>query len=663
MSLNPLADEARPAWYDPAKSYSLDELMRLVRGRGSEPKLSIHGEGLKSVPARCMVDGNQSYCRRLAAMRGIVAALRTDPRTKDMATLDTGDMTQKTPCVGMDRELEQRVSGPVDMLGQVLKSHSLPSTSQHAPLPLDVLRSLLALDTDECVGGKACVVSMGSVQSQVNVSSIDPASTASWGSGLLAAILPAAFMPSTRQDTKLDLDRDGQTDVVLRMFGRDPDDSESERPTSDDPHEYVAETDFVEGTTSSGTDFVTRASSVIELVCGVLTTRLVTDQISPFFPLTLAVGINDETVGMVMENAGQPLTSVFFELSPQEVDSVLIQAVLAVGAMGCAAGIVHNDLHAQNVLVQNVARGDEQEMYVSLGHPATPCIFECSDVGSDAAPSSKPLLFKIPLHGRRVSIIDFGSASVKRRDGSVMLASDAMGVFSPEQAAVFMADLFMLWAALYALDPHKLIGSRVGRALLNLPIKCSTMANNRSRAWYEDETKILMDGTFHHLLEIHSYLTTDERTARLGQNLPHISNIVKCIVCDVPFERLLNRILIPFMSQDELKPGRIVYPVLFPRVSNALFSRSPIEDDAAFIEELTGAAASQTPIPILRKFHTMSLFCRTDKHGGIHVANLQWTDGEGEEVTTPHPAFKTFIKDGFLEYIATHYPRMGIAYV
>jgi hypothetical protein len=649
-----------PAWYDPTKMGPYDVLLRLMKEQEPTPELSIDEEGVRSVPARCMVDGNQSYCRRLAAMRGIVVALKTDPRTKNMATIDTGDMTQKTPCAGMNRELEQRMSEPVNMVDQVLKCYSLPSASQHAPLPLAVLKSLLALNTGECVGGKTCTVSMGSVQSKVGVSPIDTASTASWGSGLLAAILPTAFMPSIHQDTKLDLDldRDGQTDVVLRMFGKDPDDSESKRPILDDPHEYVAETDFVEGTTSSGTDFVTRASSVIELVCGVLTTRLVTNQISPFFPLTLAVGSNDKTVGMVMENAGQTLASTFLKLSPQEIDSILIQAVLAVGAMGCAAGIVHNDLHAQNVLVQNVAESDEQELYFSFGSPSTPCIFECSNAGSSSAPSSKPLQFKIPLHGRRVSIIDFGLASVKRRDGSVMLASDAMGVFSPEQAAVFMADLFMLWAALYALDSHKLIGSRVGRVLLDLPIKCSTMANNRSRAWYEDETKILMDGTFHHLLEIHSNLEIDERN-----HLPHISNIVKCIMCDVPFERLLYRILIPFMSKEELKPGRIVYPVLFPRGSNALFSRSPIEDDVAFIEELTSAAASGTPIPILRKFFIMSLFCRTDTHGGIHVANLQWVDGTGHEVTTPHPAFKTFLKDGFVEYIGRHYPRMSIAYM
>lgn len=640
-----------PSWYNPDTMCSYDKLLRLMKEMAPpKPELRIDDEGLRSVPARCMVDGNQSYCRRLAAMRGIVAALKTDPRTKDMVTIDTGDMTQKTPCAGMDRELEQR-------LGPALNS-------QHVPLPLDVLKSLLALKNEECVGGKSCTVVMGSVQSKVNTSPIDPKETASWGSGLLAAILPAAFVPGTHQDTKLDLDRDGQTDVVLRMFNKTPDDSEFERPVSDDTLEYVAETDFVEGTTSSGTDFVTRASSMIELVCGVLTTRLVTDQISPFFPLTLAVGLSDTTVGMVMEHAGKPLTSVFSDLSPQEVDSILIQTILAVGAMGCAAGIIHNDLHADNVLVQDVGKDDEQELYFLLGHPTTPCIFECSDAtGPGAAPSSKPLRFKIPLHGRRVSVIDFGSASVKRRDGSVMLASDAMGVFSPEQAAVFMADLFLLWAALYALDPHTLIGSRVGRVVLNLPIKCSTMANNRNRAWYEDETKIVMDGTFHHLLEIHGYLTTDERTAALGNNLPHISNIVKCIVCDVPFERLLNRILIPFMSHDEPRPGRIVYPVLFPRISNALFRRSPIEDDVAFIEELTSAAASQTPIPILRKFHIITLFCRTDKHGGIHVAKLQWMDEQGKEVTTPHPAFKTFLKDGFLDYIATYYPRMGIASV
>jgi hypothetical protein len=155
----------------------------------------------------------------------------------------------------------------------------------------------------------------------------------------------------------------------------------------------------------------------MEFVIGILASRLVQYQLSPFFPINFGFGFTnsrDYPFVQFSENRGEMTLLSFLDLNldqlnQETIKSLFMQIILALGALSCALGVVHNDLHFNNILVKKVDEG--KKMYFKLS-PDPLCINDCSQGERTREDSQRSRIYEIPTYGAEITIIDFGLCSM-----------------------------------------------------------------------------------------------------------------------------------------------------------------------------------------------------------------------------------------------------------
>lgn len=551
--------------------------------------------------AHCRVYGNQGYCVRLGNMHALIANLRRDARLANMTFIDPGDMQQKHACEGMIRELNRMIhpdaaAPTAASLSAIFDGVSSAAEVRPGAATVEpaLLEAFIRMNHKARYGGQYSAVHVGAADGGVDLTPVAGAVDADVG--FLGAALPAAVQPIQRADFEISVDESKKTAIILRTFDMLNDDGGSgDGLTGASNPRIILASVYVQGQTREGTVFETRGSSTIELLAGILTTRLVTDQLSPFFPITMAIGmsrVESNKVAMISEEVGGTLTDLVRRGTPEQLESVCVQLMLALGAMGCAAGMVHNDLHSGNVLVADVPAGTEPHMLFVHDPEFNRCLYECESGASPKLDTGKQM-YRIPLSDKRVSIIDFGMTAIKTPSGKVLLSSDSMALFDPDKACNLLCDLLLVVASIYTINPAAAERSPTLARILRLPIQCNTVGSDRANVKVPEGVKIIMRGTFKNLLD--TYAALYNRGARV-RDLPHISFVVKCVTSHIPFSRVLLETLEPYRVDGGAPAGRIVYPVIYPRRENILFDRAPQQDMNDHVDRIV-SSVSRLSVP------------------------------------------------------------------
>lgn len=213
--------------------------------------------------------------------------------------------------------------------------------------------------------------------------------------------------------------------------------------------------------------FTTTFSSNIELIGSLITTRLVMMHLSPSFPITFGA-FSGMTVfedratesqklgpaGVLVQEWHQMTLQDFLEQSPpprpEQVSSAIVQAILAIGAMQCA-GIVHNDLHSDNVMVSLVDDPEDVILYRIPSRPVT-CMDACGPGAAASGEDEKTNpVFALRTHGVRVIIIDFGHSTIISPDDQVLISvcsSQKVGL-DISHTALMLNDFMLLLVSIY----------------------------------------------------------------------------------------------------------------------------------------------------------------------------------------------------------------------
>jgi hypothetical protein len=166
-----------------------------------------------------------------------------------------------------------------------------------------------------------------------------------------------------------------------------------------------------------GDSTVIVSSSMIESTIGVLVSRLVQYQLSPFFPITFGMGKYtlrwDSHVVQFSEHRGQMNLGEYLKMNRAKLDqdltnSLFMQILLGLGALSCALGVVHNDLHFGNIMVMEVDHDKQYHFKHDKTHPL--CINQCESTLSH--PQTYPDTYAIPTNGIEITIIDFGMCTL-----------------------------------------------------------------------------------------------------------------------------------------------------------------------------------------------------------------------------------------------------------
>lgn len=175
----------------------------------------------------------------------------------------------------------------------------------------------------------------------------------------------------------------------------------------------------------------------LETIAAFITTKL--SSLSPSFPVVVSIGRTaDANLFIAQENAGKPLSACVFDLTPEQIDSLLAQFVIAVGVMNSAGGITHNDLHADNLLVRAVP--PDEVLYYRMNISADSNLDDCADGRVDVGAGGGGAVHALPTHGVRLSIIDFGLCTVSVGRGTVGSAT-MFHVFDPIAASLPECDV------------------------------------------------------------------------------------------------------------------------------------------------------------------------------------------------------------------------------
>lgn len=262
------------------------------------------------------------------------------------------------------------------------------------------------------------------------------------------------------------------------------------------------------GTTKEGVAFRPMTAAMCEVACALIATRLVAERVTPSLPITYAMkrmhhavkypngtekdhgvsismlgewasGGRTEDRGITLEEAIRTEKVHAGNISP-----LMVQIVLAISAMAVAGGVVHNDLHTNNILL--VHTDDSHDCYVfdpEVQHDLERCTFSrtfppvLEDIGKT--------YFRVPLHGYRVMLIDFGRVSIRRGDTFRYCTEGVFGrtldvLATPIQSLAFL----FAWAAHYDDSIFRVLkASTVWQALREQPCTfCDGPTRNRARA-------------------------------------------------------------------------------------------------------------------------------------------------------------------------------------
>lgn len=361
---------------------------------------------------------------------------------------------------------------------------------------------------------------------------------------------------------------EGRLRLVQRIF-----------PVSLGVHDYVPNR-VVHGKMNNGRRFAMQPAFAIEVIAGAITTQMVQRQLSPFFPVMLGVSQTSQgsvsNVVQVTEDRGTTLDSLLDTIRPHELDSVIVQAMLAIGAMN-HAGITHNDLHHRNVLVRDGAVASHMQ-------------FHDAESGT---------YYRLPLHGVEVSIIDFGSASISTPAGTAVSHQES-NLLLPvpfEAYANTTADVlkFAVNVALFVRD----ISPKLA-ALLDMTVVLNTMLAEVTPAVFGSMTiRQFMRSTpafINMHLSVHGqkFMTLSDNPGLLHY----------CVALERPFGDLLRGLLGDYRADFEsIDPAQPVYPLLFSRHRNLAVGDDSLADrtaqhkvgsplavrDAWLMERLSGA--------------------------------------------------------------------------
>lgn len=365
---------------------------------------------------------------------------------------------------------------------------------------------------------------------------------------------------------------------------------------------------LLHGTTHDGVAFRPMSSATSEVACALAATRLVALGITPSLPISYAMkrmhhvvrkpGREDEShdvsISVLGEwgggEEGESLTLgqaiATGKVTMATVHSAMIQVALAVAALAVAGGVVHNDLHLNNVLMVKTA--DEFDHYV-LDPELTRTLERCTFSPPPSAPSSAGggrQYYRVPLNGYRVMLIDFGRASVRR---GASFRYSAEGVFSRtlDVLATPLQTLAYMFAAGYAKGGRTfevLSNSSLWKALSEEWCTfCDAPVRNRvHRSAPAAAPSVLRHGRFGDVLEaVHASVRSARRVDTTSaahvevsiRGLKHLPLAVGYCAFDAPdaFSRVILRAM-ERQAVDVAAPPAAAFPVLLPTFENTLTS-------------------------------------------------------------------------------------------
>jgi hypothetical protein len=307
---------------------------------------------------------------------------------------------------------------------------------------------------------------------------------------------------------------------------------------------------LVAGTLHNGRPFSMQPPFAVEVLAGAIVTHLVQRQLSPFFPVTLGVSQTGRQVVQISEYRGTALEPLFETLRADEIDSVVVQAMLAIGAMN-HAGIVHNDLHPNNVLVQDNAVQSHLQFH-------------------DAA---RGVFYRLPLHGLQLSIIDFGGSSISTPEGTAVShqESNLALPLPPEAFADTSADVLrfvMTAAASVSVRSPKL------EALLETRLALNTMLGGFAPAVFGTMTMRQFGNK--------GLRAMSRELADLATAVGVRPRLLRCAVPELDFADILRGLLEEHrVEQAALDVAQPVFPLLYSQHRNLAVGEGSLADRTA----------------------------------------------------------------------------------